>query len=422
MPLFVFGVNHSATPVAIREKLAITPSRLQAGLEMLKGHYSHAVILSTCNRTEIYYLAHTGREAGIMDFFAGWSGLSRTELEGYLYNYQDYEAFHHLFEVAAGLDSMIVGEYEVLGQVKHSLEAAGKTGMAGLKIQRLFDHAILAGRRVRAETGISQNALSISSVAVDQIERAAGDIRDCRTLIVGAGEAGWLAAEAISRRGGRLVIYNRSSEKAELLAGCMANAELAAKPLIEELAGVDTAISCTAAAHQIISRAMVEEVMTLRPDRPLVLIDIAVPRDIAEEAQEVPGVHLYNIDDLNHICRRNLEKRLAEVDRAKVILAEEIERFNRWWQSQRNRPVIQALYQKAESIRRTQFRETTEALPRLDTEAKTRIEAMSQSIVNKLLHSVVDKLKLEDPSERELDELVSELFNLEILADEKNEV
>ena len=422
MPIFVYGVNHSATPIRLREKLAITSSRLGAGLDMLRGYYRHAAVLSTCNRTEVYFLAHSGEETSMFRFFAEWSGLPEADLCQHLYTYQDYEAFHHLFEVAAGLDSMIIGEYEVLGQVKNSLEAARKAGMVNLKLERLFSHAILAGRRVRSETGISQHALSISSVAVDQAQNTVGDLAKCRTLVIGAGEAGWLAAEAVVKRGGQLTVFNRSTEKAKLLVDSLGSATLASGNLLDEMALADVVISCTSAPHQVVSCGQVAEVIKTRPDRPLIFIDIAVPRDIDEKAKDLPNVYIYNIDDLNHICRQNRCKRLAEVDRAKTILAEELERFYRWWQSLRNRPVIQALYQKADSIRRQQYEETLKTLPPLDDRSLGHLDAMTQAIVNKLLHTVVDKLKLGAVAQNDLDETVRDLFNLEVKVDEKTEV
>ena len=255
MHISAVGINHSTAPVALRERMAISGDRLGASLELLRQYVEYGVVLSTCNRTEVYAAGKPGQsiEEDIINCLNALTGVSFVDLLPHIYLRKNATAFGHLFRVAGGLDSMIIGEYEVLGQVGPALEAAEKAKMVNLTLRNLFQQAISTGRRVREETGISKNALSISSVAVDLARGVVGDLKGCRILVIGAGEAGKLVAKAAMERGAcRLVIYNRSREKAAALAAALGTEEVTCDNLPEEFAKADVAISCTAAPHAVI--------------------------------------------------------------------------------------------------------------------------------------------------------------------------
>jgi len=411
------GVNYSSTPLAVREMLGIPKAQIQEALSSLRNYVPKGVILATCNRTEVYALddEHHSGEHAIRRFLQNWGSLSEGELAPYLYIHYDYRAMRRLSKISAGLYSMILGEHEVLGQVRQSLEEAEKAGMVNAPLRRLFENAIRTGRRVRAETGLSKNALSVSSVAVELATRVTGrDARDSRVLLVGAGEAGKLVARAFARRGApTITVASRSLESARELASAFGGRAVDIQEMGVEMAAADIVISCTGAPHFVIHQEHIEKVMSERPNRPLVIVDIAVPRDVEPGVKEIDGVVLYDIDDLNRVLGDNREERERAVEESLSIVSAELERLLEWWQTLEGKPTIAALTEKAERIRERQLEMTLKKLPPLTPEQRESLESMTRSIVNKLLHDPIQRIKENGHESDDYVRMVRELFALD---------
>jgi glutamyl-tRNA reductase len=413
MRLSLVGVNHGAAPLAIREKVAVRAGKLDDSLAQLRFRLPYGVILSTCNRTEIYTFDAENYQAekASLDFMKARASVQDDSLLPYIHVSQDKEAAEHLFRVAGGLESMIVGEFEVLGQVKRALEAAEKAGMVNLPLRYLFQNAIRVGRRLRHETGISKNALSISSVAVDLAAGVVGDLKRCKMLVIGTGEAGRLVAKAARERGVfRVVVAGRTQERAAALADQLGGIPVSAGNLKEELRTIDLVITCSGAPHPVLDAGYVEEVMMDRPGSPLVIIDIAIPRNVDPGIACLKGIFLYNIDDLTKISNSNRKQREVEIQQAEEIIRGEISRFVSWWQDLEIRPVVRALMSKAEEIRSAQLEKTLKKLHPLSLDQLENLEAMTRSIVNKILQDPVSYLRNNGNSAH--CGLVRELFRL----------
>jgi len=416
MYLCVVGVNHSITTVAIREKLAISTSQISDALVSLRNYIRQGVILSTCNRTEVYTVDGDGNyaEQASIDFLKTYSNISDHDLRYYVYVYKDKEAIEHLFRVASGLDSMIIGECEILGQVGRALEAAEKERMVNLPLRNLFRNAIRTGRQVRDETLISKNALSVSSVAVDLATGVVGNLSDCRILVIGAGEAGMLVAKAARERGaGEIAVIARSEDRASTLAAALGGRSAAMTNLKAELSTSDVVISCTGAPHLVLDLHVVKKAMETRPELPLVVIDIAVPRDAEPAVGQINNVFLYNIDHLNEVSESNRELREKEILSASAIVERQADKFFWWWRALEVRPTVSALVRKVEEIRRRQLNITFKKLEGLSDEERASLEAMTKAIVKKILHEPIQCLKENEYKEESYTKLVSDLFRLE---------
>jgi len=415
MQLCVVGVNYKTTPVAIRSKLAIGSSQLQDALISLHSYVPQGIILCTCNRTEIYALAENGLPAksAAISFLKARANLPEAELLKYIYVYHAEAAIKHLFCVASGLDSMIIGEFEILGQVKRALEEAEKTHLVKLPLLDLFRHAVRVGRRVRVETGISKNAVSVSSVAVDLAKQVVGDIRSCRVAVIGAGEAGGLVARACKECGvSQIVVVSRSKKKGKALAEMLNGTWAPRDNLRQELADCDIVISCSGAPHTILKLGLVAEVMDTRPKHPLVIIDIAVPQDVEDGVGKLDRVFLYDIDQLTKVCNLNHREREGEAAKAMGIVEGEVAKFIHHWQQFEVRPLISALVEKAEGIRQAQLELTLKKLSNLSCEERAYLEAMSKAIVQKILHEPIQHLKDNTRKREDYIRIVGELFRL----------
>jgi glutamyl-tRNA reductase len=284
-------------------------------------------------------------------------------------------------------------------------------------LRKLFQHAIRVGRRVRDETDISKNALSVSSVAVKLAAGAVGDIHSCRVVLIGAGQAGKLAARAFSQRGvDRMSVINRSLDCAEELAASVGGRAVALENLRSEMEAADIVISCTGAPHVVVDLELIKSVMRARPSRPLVLVDIAVPRDIDPAVKQVDGVHLYNIDDFMNVSKTHRKAREKEIAKAMSIIDEEMAVFSEQWHALSVKPVVDALMQRAEDIRKRQLQLTLKKLPPLSEEELASIEAMTRSIVHKILHNPVECLKSNGHDDGAMVEVVKELFDIDVRA------
>ncbi|MGB8706675.1 MAG: glutamyl-tRNA reductase [Dehalococcoidia bacterium] len=415
MQIHIAGVNHSTTPIEIRERLAVSNDRLFDALSLLREYVSQGLILSTCNRIEAYSVAESSDsfQPGI-DFFKAWANISDADLSPYIYCYQNEAAVRHLFRVASGLDSMIIGEFEILGQVKNSLEEANKARMVEHPLRTLLHQALRVGRQVREETGISKNALSVSSVAVELAAKAIGDLTRCKALVIGTGEAGRLVAKALKERGvANITTTSRSYEKASALAKSLGGSSVDIGSLGQELTGCDIAISCTGAPHLILDLKTLENAISARENQPLVIIDIAVPRDVDPAVGHLSNVFLYDIDDFTHISERNRRQRETEIQKAVEIIESEVKRFASRWQAMEVKPLISSLVGKAEAIRQAQLKMTLKKLRRLSTEEQQSLETMTEAIVQKILHDPIQRLKKDAHGRDDYIRLVTDLFQLD---------
>ena len=415
MNVCLVGIDHRAAPVPVLEKMSIRTARLNDALVLLRSRVSHGVILSTCNRTEVYTTPgdrSDGERAGL-DFLKQYvDGAGETVLERACVLHGE-AAVERLFRTASGLESMVVGEYEILGQVRQALEIAAKAGMVNMRLRHLFQDAIRTGRKVREETGISRNALSVSSVAVELAGKVLGRLDNCRMLVIGAGEAGRLVAKAASDRGvSEIVIASRTRERASELTQVLGGVPVGMDDLAEELNACNIVVTCADAPHYLLDVSRVESAMLARPDLPLVIIDIAVPRNVEPAVAQVRNVFLYNIDDLSQVSGQNREQRELEIEKAEKIIAAEMARFAAWWRDYRVRPAVRALMSRAEEIRRSHLERTLKKLPPLSKEERYHLEMMTRAIVTKILKDPISNLKANGHSSSDYVEMVMELFAL----------
>ncbi|MDP2930880.1 MAG: glutamyl-tRNA reductase [Chloroflexota bacterium] len=414
MRLSLVGVNHQTAPVAIREKVAISTERLGEALSRLRAYMPHGVILSTCNRTEIYTIDNGSVDDGnaSLDFLTARLNGPDDKLRRHVYVSTGAAAVEHLFRVASGLESMIVGEFEVLGQVKQALAAAEKAGMVNLPLRQAFHSAIRAGRHVREATGISKNALSVSSVAVDLAAGVVGDLKKCKMLVIGAGEAGRLVAKVARDRGtSRIVIASRTKDRAQALAATFNGIPTDLSNLAGELGRANIVVACAGAPHRILGVRQVEAAMKERPGLPLVIIDIALPRNVAPEVGQIANVFLYNIDALTEISNSNRKQREGAIQQAEGIIMSEVDKFAAWWRDFEVKPVLGALMSKAEEIRAAQLNKTLKKLPPLSDEQRQCLEAMTRSIVTRLLQDPIQYIKTNGNGNHS--EMLKEIFQLD---------
>ncbi len=396
MRVFALGLSHRTAPIAVREKAAFTRAELPHALQTLNGALDNAVILSTCNRTELYAVAPEadGVQETFTSLLSRKTSLAEEELSSYLAFYEQEQAVRHLFEVASGLDSLILGESQVLGQVREAYSSAVNQGSANGLISKVFHHALRVGKRARRETRIGENALSISSAAVEAARDTLGDLSRSQVAVVGAGEAGKLVAKAMKDRGvGRMTVVNRTLERAQDLAQEL-EAEAAPLELLPELLGkVDIVVSSTDYQGIIITTEMVDGAMSQRNGNPLLVVDIAMPRDADPAIGRMPGVSLLDMDDLQSVSRANRLEREKEVSQVESIIDQEVGKFGDWWDSLRVAPGIAQLREHAEALRIREIKKTLKQLPNLTDEDAARIEALSRSIVKKLLHNPIATIK-----------------------------
>ncbi len=400
MQILCLGLNHQTAPLDLRERLVFSEDAIRASLSRLdcgtgSGPLAEMVILSTCNRIEIYAVSSRVSFAEVGAFLSNARRIPVNDLSSHLYRYTDAEAVRHLLNVAAGLDSLVLGESQILGQVTHALELAHSVGAAGALLSRLFQTAIHAGKRARTETAISRNPASVSSLAASLAEKAIGNLKTAGVVVLGAGEMAELTVEALRKRGvERIRVINRTLERAHDLAQRW-GAEAATFEFLEKsLKEADILITSTGAPHTLVSAEMVRSAMVER-QRTLVLIDIAVPRDIDAACGEVPGVRLYDMDSLNATLETSLAERAAEVPHVEAILAEEAAKFLDFLNSLDMLPLITDMRQQAEIIRRKELDKTLRHLPELTDSERTRIEALTMALVKKLLDSPTNRLRIE---------------------------
>jgi len=413
MQLSLVGISHKTAPVAVREHFAFSPDELPALLARLGERYAGAAVLSTCNRTEVYVASARGvgdprRVEALLSEIKG-----EVAMEGApFFSLAGKEAARHLFRVAAGIESMVIGESEILGQVRGAFGAATAAGTHTPALSRLFHTAIRVGRRARAQTHIGRGAMSVSSTAVTVARQALGDLAGKTALVISAGDAGKLTARTLAGSGiSRMLVTSRNPDRAAELAAELGGATVPFSDLVGAIASADIIITSTASQHFLIDAAMVAQAMARRPSRPLLLIDIAVPRDVDPAVRDLPGVHLHDIDDLQAVASENMQLRRNELVRAESIVEDEVAKFSDWLHSLEVIPTVAALRARAETVRATEL-ERTLARTKLSPADRKRIEAMTSALVKKLLHEPVRRLKTPGEGERYV-EAARVLFSLE---------
>jgi glutamyl-tRNA reductase len=396
MRLVLVGTSHQRAPVELRELLAYDADVRREALGRLAGDGSEAVVLSTCNRTEVYAVSAEPAqvEERIYGELSSLSGLSHSELAPALYTVTDEAAAVHLFRVAAGLDSMVPGEAQILGQVREAYEAAREAETTGSMLHRLFRQALRVGKRVRTETAIGENPASVSSAAAELAERVFEGLEGRRILLIGAGKTADLtAANLISRGVGEIVVANRSPERAEALARRFGGRAVGLDTVEEELAHADVVVASTGSQGLVVSGEQVARAMRARRGRPVFFIDIAVPRDLDPAINDLEGCYLYDIDDLERVVAESVAGRREEAVRAEAIVCEEADSFRAWQLSLDVVPAIASLRARAESIRREELDRVEGRLASLSPSQRRTVEALTSQIVAKLLHQPTVRMK-----------------------------
>ena len=410
---FLVGLSHKSAPVAVREKVALSGDDLKAALLDLRNAQGvrEALVVSTCNRVEVYVYAD-GLEPGRRFF------LDRTAAaDGHLYERSGREAVRHLFRVAASLDSMVVGEPQILGQVKEAYGVASSAESAGTFVSRLCNRAFAAAKRVRSETDIAKGAGSVSQVAVELVEKIFGDLKGRSVLLVGAGKMGALSAKALRDLGcDRILVANRSPERARSLALEVGGQAEPWETLESLLALADVVIVSTGAPNYVVTRDLAAHVMKARRQRSVCFIDLAVPRNVDPALSELPNVYAYDIDDLQKVVRETHQARAEEAIRAEAIVEAEVMGFFHERETRAALPVLAALRRRAEEIARSEAERTLAHVGELlDEKGKRSVEAMAQAIVNKLLHGPTARLKEAAASgDSDLPGAAAELFGVEV--------
>jgi glutamyl-tRNA reductase len=396
--LVVVGLNHRTTAVDLLERMTVAPAGLPKALQSLasREHLAEVVLLSTCNRTEVY--ARTTRfHDGVDDvrhFLAECSGVDADSLAEQLYTFHDDAAVTHLFSVAAGLDSMIIGEGEILGQVREAWQVAEGEGTTGQLLARTFRHAVEVGKRARTETGISRHAVSIASAAVTLAGDRLGSLVGRRVLLLGAGDVGEGMAVALSGAGvGEIIVANRSPARARDLARRFGGRSIALDEVVDTLVTSDVLLASTGAPNTLIERGDMEEVMQRRDGRALLVVDVAVPRDVDPGVSQVFGVDLLDIDDLKALGEASLEARRAEVGKVRVIITDELDRFRLDRSARELAPLVERFRGRAEEVRAAELARHESKLAALAPEQRALVEQVTQGVVNKLLHEPTVRLK-----------------------------
>ncbi len=413
--LFLATINQKTAPVAVRERFAFGADELPRALVDLRQELGNGVILSTCNRTELYVDARPERDLAqrSLDLLTEAKGLTGGVFEESFHFYGEAEAVQHLFRVTAGIESQILGEAEILGQVRSAFVAATDAKSTNAYLARLFHSAIRVGRRARSETAIGRHGLSASAVAVALARKTLGDLSSRCVLVISAGEAGKLTAQALRDCGiGRMLVVSRRLERAQELATELSGEAIPLERLGEALARSDIVITSSGSPSFVIGPQMVSEAMTCRDGCPLLLIDIAVPRDIDPAVRELESVYLYDIDDLELLAEANRRARQKESAAVEAIVQEEAARFLDWSRSLAVVPTITALREEAEKVRQAEVAKTLARLPDLSDEEKQRIESLSEAIVKKMLHHPISRLKAKDGGQ-DFVEAARELFGID---------
>lgn len=420
MSFVVVGLNHRTVPLPVLERVAVPPAHLPKALRDLAGrqYLAEVALLSTCNRTEVYACCtkfHPG-VADASEFLAEQAGMRGADLSEHIYSYYDEAAIAHLFGVAAGVDSVILGEGQILGQVRDALKVAESEGTAQQSLARVFRHAIEVGKRSRAETGIGRGAVSLSSAAVALAAERLGTLVERRVLVLGAGEMGEGMARSLAGSGvAEVVIAGRGTERSTDVAARVGGRAISMDRLSQALVAADLVLTSTGSTDVVITQDEAEAAMQRRFGRPLLIVDIAVPRDVDPGVADVPGVTLLDMDDLKAFAEHSMDRRRREVARVRRIIAAELERLRTERTAREVAPLVSALRTRAEDIRLSELERFRSKLEAVDGKTAEAIEALTRGIVAKLLHEPTVRVKEAAGSGRgELyADALSALFDLE---------
>jgi glutamyl-tRNA reductase len=399
MHLLLIGISHRTAPVELRERVDFQVRGVAGALRALaeRGSAREAVVVSTCNRAELYVACDeaAATRQDLVRFVSEYNGVPATEIAPHIYEVVDLEVAQHLFRVAAGLDSLVMGEPQILGQVKDAHTVASDTHTAGPVLNRLFHASFAVGKRVRSETGVGSGAVSISYAAVALARKIFGDLNSRSVAVIGAGEMGKLTALHMKAQSVQhITIVSRTMAHAARTAEAIGGASAAPwEELDAVLSASDIVITATGAAAPILTKAHIEAVMRPRRNRPLFIIDIAMPRDVEAQAGEIEQVFLYNIDDLQSTVRDNMARRASEVSRAESIVREEVDKFGVWFRSRGVIPTVVALRERFEAIRRAELERLQFKLSTLPPDARARVDEITHLIVEKLLLTPTEQLK-----------------------------
>jgi glutamyl-tRNA reductase len=415
MQLALVGLSHKTAPVEVRERLAFDNDALRLALKSLVGRrdVSEAMILSTCNRVEV--VAESPDDRLIREFLCEFHQISPDDLSKHLYSLRNADAIRHVFRVAASLDSMMVGEPQILGQVKEAFRIAADTGTVGMHLSALMNRAFAVAKRVRSETGISQSAVSISYAAVELARKIFGDLSGKTVMIIGASKMGELTAKHLKRNGvSSVLVTNRTFEHAVELAQVFEGAAVSFEHFTDHMDRADIVISSTGAPHFIISRSVAEQIIHRRKNRPMFFIDIAVPRDIDPTVNEIDNAFLYDIDDLQQVIDENLKERMKEASKAEEIIDSEVQAFCLKMQSREVVPTIVQLRDNVEKIRRDEVERNRRYLKDLSPEQQAAVDHITKSFANKILHTPIEELKrmAHDPDGPHYVDILRRIFNI----------
>jgi glutamyl-tRNA reductase len=421
--LIVAGLNHRTAPIELRERIAFTEARLPAALAALSSNpgVREAAIVSTCNRTEIYARMSSREDAreALLGFLANHQGIAREQFESHLYVHYEEDAVRHLLRVASGLDSLVLGEPQVLHQVRQAQATAQHSGTLGTLLHGLFRAAIFAGRRARTETHVSAGGFSIGHAAVDHSRSIFGELRGASILVLGAGKMSELTAKHLVANGVEVVfVANRTFERAQALAGKLGGTAVNYEEFPDHLVRTDIVISSTAAPIHVLTREMLLPILRRRRGRPLFLIDIAVPRDIEPSIGGLDNVFLYDVDDLQNVVADMARERSSEVERVEALISEEVKKFEAWWRTLTVAPVVSQIKKKHEAIRQEELARLRNQMPDLPESAWRNIDSALRSFMNKAHRDAVHRIKeatdsTSDPAQYDLVEAARELFGLE---------
>jgi glutamyl-tRNA reductase len=401
MEIILIGINHKTAPVEVREKCALSRDEMKSFLEEFTSFpgVQEGLVLSTCNRMEILFVSDCEAENlnKVKVLLSKFGGITLDQLTPHLYVYQGLNAVRHLFQVASSLDSMIIGEPQILGQVKEAYRQAVANKKTKLVLNKLLHRSFSIAKRVRTETKIAHQAVSVSFAAVELAQKILGDLEEKRILLVGAGDMCELAARHFLCQGVQEIwVTNRTLARAEELAREFQGKAIPFAEFPQVLREVDIVLSSTGSSHYIIGKHQVSEAMRSRKNRPMFFIDIAVPRDVEPAIHEMDNVYLYNIDDLEGVVESNREERKKEVEKAEAIIAQGVMDFNRWLKSLEVIPTIQALRQRMENICKQELEKTFPRLQGISEAQRQNLELMTQAIISKILHRPITLLKRGD--------------------------
>jgi glutamyl-tRNA reductase len=413
----LIGLNHKSAPVEMRERLAIPDSRLAEALKSLVRHpgVDEGVILSTCNRVELMAQTGNGR-ANLRDFVCSYFHVEPRQFEPHLYEYREREAIRHLFRVASSLDSMVVGEPQILGQVKEAYATARAAGTVHSQLDLLLTRAFAVAKRVRTETAVGSSAVSVASVAVELAKQIFGSLKGKQVYLVGAGKMSELAARHLQAQGAASIfVANRTYERAKQLAAKFSGEAMLFEEIYETCDRADIVITSTGSPHTIFRREHGEKFLARRKNRPMFFIDIAVPRDVDPEMNKLDGIFVYDMDDLQQSVSVHAADRKKEAERAETIIQSEVERFLSRLQTLEVVPTIVSLQDHLETIRQAEIDRVRGRLGPMSPEQELAIEALTRGIVNKVMHTPIRTLKTaaQDPEITTVIDVVRRLFNLQ---------